>query len=1839
MSIRAQYGLAFVLLASCTTAENSARRSAGSPGSTDCIDRDSDGFGEACDAGADCDDRDPKVHEGCLRCATPAEGCECVEGKAPIQCFLDPSEREDGVVMCHEGTRYCRNGTWSGCESIMTYTAPEEATSALIEEDAGLTRCNDCNVLCYRVTDTLEPVDGGLRDSGTNISWVPGGGLTLGQLPLDAGINDGGTTSEVDSDYMCTAGVGPDLDCDGIPNDLDPYPNQTPFATANPSIFLQIGPGETGTGQIDLDFFLNSADVYFLVDQSGSMAEERDQLKTDLTVGDFIGDASYECADYDFDHVPNNELKAQGIVGAIKCKIRDANFGAGFFREIPFSGYANSDQVAFGNYQDVTGNVSDVLAAINRLTTIGNEDWPEASMVTLHNLLTGSGMYFGTTKRGIPARTTCPSGTWGYPCFRSEAVPIVVLFTDAQLHNGPSNNSYAYPASFNVTAGTGASYTWLPATNEAFNGAAVLGDLTTSYKTFSGDTRLMTSDLGASLIGSSCISSSAGRDAVFRFNLTQQKSVTIESTGSHFDTVLGLFTGIPGTPVDLAASANTNEVGASALTLGQGYQAYNRISGNTTSMAADYQWSNVGCDAASASPDAVFKFDVSQTTQIALDTSGSAFDTVLGLYAAVPALPPTYTALATNLNDDYLTAYAAGDVYNAVRAFSGTTAALNADYAQSQVGCGVDSTARDATYSFTLSMPTRVRLSTEGSSFDTVLALYDNLANPVATAAVTGNSLQANAYDTGTLDGRILKLTGTTSSMGADYNGTQIGCSANSSATDVFFKFHLDTPRDVQIDTIGTSGWDPVIGLFTNGNIDARSYTTTANANETVALAQDLGSINGKDLTVTGGSTTSMASHYGSSTVSCVSSSSTTGPDAVYKLRVDADTRVQISTEGSAFDTVLSLRSSSPADTTSALAINKDAVTSTVDVAEVYRKSIVKTGNTSGLTHHYNVGCNAHASAKDAVVTFTLGTATTVQLDTIGTTWDTVLGLYPHTLIDADPTAPAATAVANTYESRTNAYPVGAMDGQWKRFTGSTGSMSADWSSDSSCGAHKDSPDAFYQFSLASAKNVTLSTAGSGFDTVLFLYRYTNTMTGANVLDSCEHANFGDETITEDLVAGTYFVIVKGDKKGDDGNYALSLRDNTVLSNKIACDDNSGGSNTSLITASLAAGTYDVVVSGASAAANGAYSLRLRDVTWFNSFGELQCHDDISGSDRDSRIERDLTAGDYHFIVKGWQSSSKGNYSLRVKDVTSPPVGGTSVACDDNGGGGSNARLVQTALAAGDYWVGLKGRNSSSAGLYTVNIKDSSATASGTALTCDDNTGDSPQSVIERDLQAGTYQVLLKGKAAANSGPYKLSMRDVTNQPISRLACANDGGAGTASYLEQSLAAGTYYAVVKGNAPTDKGAFSLSIRDVTNRPVTSNTCNDNGSTYSTSKITQTLNAGTYYVALKGKNDADRGPYQLSVGAGTTHTGTYVPPTWYDTLAAIQNTQTRVIPILSCQNDPSHGNSSGDCNQARTQATALANASDALGENLQTLVFDINDDGAGLSATVVNAIGELAAYLEMNVSVRVIFEPDDNPGFNVVVKAVDQNGDGCSGLIGVTHQKCVPGATPRFQIEFTNPTAPNNVPLNPDDPNGGYNFRAELLGDSQFVVDHIPVYIIPEQADVMGPPAPQYYPSGEYHQDIASPGCSGNQAPDWRDLDWTADVYGNTSITFKACAARNQADLETCVPRAIAKVTGGADCASSADCPVGYCDLDIGVCQITTAGGCMVSSDCSTNAFCDPGSHLCTFSSQPAYIGTALGELNFNSYLRMSIELAGTQPYEAPPVLHRWEMTYICNQVL
>lgn len=91
----------------------------------ECMDKDGDGFGKYCEKGADCDDDDANVTDICRRCARVNEGCPCMPGTEPRSCDPPDVEVDGGILVCNDGTRYCRDGFWDACEVIGGYTFVE----------------------------------------------------------------------------------------------------------------------------------------------------------------------------------------------------------------------------------------------------------------------------------------------------------------------------------------------------------------------------------------------------------------------------------------------------------------------------------------------------------------------------------------------------------------------------------------------------------------------------------------------------------------------------------------------------------------------------------------------------------------------------------------------------------------------------------------------------------------------------------------------------------------------------------------------------------------------------------------------------------------------------------------------------------------------------------------------------------------------------------------------------------------------------------------------------------------------------------------------------------------------------------------------------------------------------------------------------------------------------------------------------------------------------------------------------------------------------------------------------------------------------------------------------------------------------------------------------------------------------------------------------------------------------------------------------------------------------------------------------------------------------------
>jgi len=162
---------------------------------------------------------------------------------------------------------------------------------------------------------------------------------------------------------------------------------------------------------------IRMADIFILMDTTGSMGGEIDQLKTDLSTV---------------------------VIPRIRGLIEDAWYGVGGFDDYPVDPYgegppAYNDRV-FYLLQQITDSEADFQDAVDRLRTNFGDDCPESHVPALYAAATGIG--YGDF---LAPQLDCNLGLgeFGYPCFRSGAVPIVLMITDAPFHNGP-DNSWSY---------------------------------------------------------------------------------------------------------------------------------------------------------------------------------------------------------------------------------------------------------------------------------------------------------------------------------------------------------------------------------------------------------------------------------------------------------------------------------------------------------------------------------------------------------------------------------------------------------------------------------------------------------------------------------------------------------------------------------------------------------------------------------------------------------------------------------------------------------------------------------------------------------------------------------------------------------------------------------------------------------------------------------------------------------------------------------------------------------------------------------------------------------------------------------------------------------------------------------------------------------------------------------------------------------------------------------------------------------------------------------------------------------------------------------------------------
>ncbi len=150
---------------------------------------------------------------------------------------------------------------------------------------------------------------------------------------------------------------------------------------------------------------IGRADVVFLIDTTGSMADEISVVRSRLR---------------------------DVLAPAIDEALPDAELAVATFADFPVQPYGAPGDLPFELKMPRTRDLSAVQAAVDAIPLSDGGDAPEAQVEGLFQLFTGAGI------EGLLAPSAgCPAGGTGFACFREDALPVVLLFTDAPFHNGP----------------------------------------------------------------------------------------------------------------------------------------------------------------------------------------------------------------------------------------------------------------------------------------------------------------------------------------------------------------------------------------------------------------------------------------------------------------------------------------------------------------------------------------------------------------------------------------------------------------------------------------------------------------------------------------------------------------------------------------------------------------------------------------------------------------------------------------------------------------------------------------------------------------------------------------------------------------------------------------------------------------------------------------------------------------------------------------------------------------------------------------------------------------------------------------------------------------------------------------------------------------------------------------------------------------------------------------------------------------------------------------------------------------------------------------------------------
>lgn len=235
--------------------------------------------------------------------------------------------------------------------------------------------------------------------------------------------NDGIKDGLEDTNSDCTFNQGEtdrtkaDTDEDGA-NDLielslgsDPTnQNETPQSLGKYYFVIPfMEPPQPTEQNVVLATNLNKGDIAFLIDATGSMGPAINNIKNNLT----------------------------DLVTSIQSEAPEARFGVLGVQDFPVNGHGSATNVPVfvplepDSY--LTDNIADTQDALEALTTDNGQDLPEAMVPAMFKALENNTM---TWPSGGFQAPFAAGGGYGALGFRDDALPVLVLITDAPFHNG-----------------------------------------------------------------------------------------------------------------------------------------------------------------------------------------------------------------------------------------------------------------------------------------------------------------------------------------------------------------------------------------------------------------------------------------------------------------------------------------------------------------------------------------------------------------------------------------------------------------------------------------------------------------------------------------------------------------------------------------------------------------------------------------------------------------------------------------------------------------------------------------------------------------------------------------------------------------------------------------------------------------------------------------------------------------------------------------------------------------------------------------------------------------------------------------------------------------------------------------------------------------------------------------------------------------------------------------------------------------------------------------------------------------------------------------------------------